>query len=347
MVLSQILTYKTNFMLLLINHLKLNILLLVALIFSYQTIAQIGIGTTTPEQSSILHIASHNKGLLIPQIALTDTVDITSIVDPADHLVVFNTSTSGGLTEGLYYWNDGESKWYPVTNVSFFETKVLDTDSDDGLSDFENTLGYDINTGNGLQLVADSVGLGGALSQATTISTSSTNTLSFLGLENRNTSALTMVVDTSSGVIGFESFKTQKIHAEYPGAVIYDGDSDMMNSEGTMIGTYHDGLQDNVYEWTTTSLDAGGEEFRVSFLWSLPSDFSQWDTTGTNITFNSVGGTTTISASTLSGTTSISGSGTNFTASDGTAGDVLRFEIIMNATSGDTARVGTVDFSYR
>ena len=64
--------------------------------------AQVGIGTATPNTSSILDITSNNSGLLIPRVALTSTSDITTITTPATSLLVYN---SGFAPNGYYYFN--------------------------------------------------------------------------------------------------------------------------------------------------------------------------------------------------------------------------------------------------
>ncbi len=64
--------------------------------------AQVGIGTTSPNPSSILDITSTNSGLLIPRVALTSTTDITTIASPVTSLLVYN---SGFAPNGFYYWN--------------------------------------------------------------------------------------------------------------------------------------------------------------------------------------------------------------------------------------------------
>lgn len=65
----------------------------------------VGINTTgaNPNASAMLDIESSNKGLLIPRIALTSTSDATTIPSPATSLLVYNTTTTGGMTEGFYY----------------------------------------------------------------------------------------------------------------------------------------------------------------------------------------------------------------------------------------------------
>lgn len=58
------------------------------------------------DTSSIFDVSSPNRGVLVPRIALTDTSDAVTIPLPAHSLIVFNTSTGGGLAEG-YYYNEG------------------------------------------------------------------------------------------------------------------------------------------------------------------------------------------------------------------------------------------------
>lgn len=80
------------------------------------TYAQVGIGTVTPHPSSLLQVddTNGNKGILIPNVALTATNISTPITPaPATSLLVYNTAISGtgstAVFPGYYYW-DG-SKW--------------------------------------------------------------------------------------------------------------------------------------------------------------------------------------------------------------------------------------------
>ncbi len=54
----------------------------------YYSAAQVGIGTTTPDASSILDVESTDKGILIPRLT---TVQINAISNPANGLMVYNT----------------------------------------------------------------------------------------------------------------------------------------------------------------------------------------------------------------------------------------------------------------
>src|SRR5690554_7504972 len=69
--------------------------------------AQVGIGTTNPDASSILDIESSNKGVLIPRVFLLSSTDVVTIPTPATSLVVYNTNNTIGtnlVTPGFYFW---------------------------------------------------------------------------------------------------------------------------------------------------------------------------------------------------------------------------------------------------
>lgn len=85
---------------------------------SVYLMGKVGIGTSTPNKSSILDLTSSNKGFLPPRISLTATNDITTIATPATGLFIFNTATAGtapnNVTPGFYYF-DG-LKWQRIIN---------------------------------------------------------------------------------------------------------------------------------------------------------------------------------------------------------------------------------------
>ena len=64
--------------------------------------AQVGIGTISPNASSMLDITSTNSGLLIPRIPLVSATDLSIITSPITSLLVYN---SGFAPNGYYYWN--------------------------------------------------------------------------------------------------------------------------------------------------------------------------------------------------------------------------------------------------
>ena len=78
--------------------------------------AQTGIGTTTPNASAKLEVASTTQGFLPPRITLTGSNDNTSIknaggtsITPATGLLVYNTATAGtapnNVVPGYYFYN--------------------------------------------------------------------------------------------------------------------------------------------------------------------------------------------------------------------------------------------------
>jgi len=69
--------------------------------------AQIGIGTVTPNSSSILDVTSTTKGLLTPKMTQAQR---TAIATPATGLLVFQTDGSA-----VFYFSNGDS-WQQVSD---------------------------------------------------------------------------------------------------------------------------------------------------------------------------------------------------------------------------------------
>ena len=87
------------------------LLVVTAMIFGFNlsTSAQsVGINSTgdAPNNSAMLDVSASNKGVLIPNVALTGPSDATTITSPALSLLVYNIATVSGLTPG-YYYNSG------------------------------------------------------------------------------------------------------------------------------------------------------------------------------------------------------------------------------------------------
>lgn len=95
-------------------------IMLLGLIANAVAQGNVGIGTNTPNASSILDINSNNKGVLFPNVALIGINVATPLTSPATGLVVWNTTTGSGLTPG-YYYNAGtpsSPNWTRVANGS-------------------------------------------------------------------------------------------------------------------------------------------------------------------------------------------------------------------------------------
>jgi hypothetical protein len=78
--------------------------------------AQVGVGTSNPDASAQLDVVSTNKGILIPRMKLTGTSDVSTIANPKESLLVYNTATAGDVVPGFYYWNS--LKWVTLGGLS-------------------------------------------------------------------------------------------------------------------------------------------------------------------------------------------------------------------------------------
>ena len=80
------------------------ILIVLLVLFTTVSNAQIGIGTISP--NGVLDITSTTDGLIIPRIALTITTNALPLTSPTTSELAYNTATVTDVTPGYYYWND-------------------------------------------------------------------------------------------------------------------------------------------------------------------------------------------------------------------------------------------------
>jgi hypothetical protein len=84
------------------------------------TAQNIGINSTgaTPNAAAMLDIVASDKGMLIPRVNLTSTLDITTIPSPVNSLLVYNQNAAGvvpnNVVAGFYYWNG--TSWTRLLN---------------------------------------------------------------------------------------------------------------------------------------------------------------------------------------------------------------------------------------
>ena len=98
--------------------------------------AQVGIGTATPNKSAELtvHAKDGNRGVLIPNVSLSDTKDKGTIKPGnVNSLLVFNINTAKDVTPGYYYWY--VDKWERLTTANDIPAIVV--------NNFENILNMD------------------------------------------------------------------------------------------------------------------------------------------------------------------------------------------------------------
>jgi len=101
---------------------KNRLLPLVFVLGCYSAYSQVGVGTLNPHEASKLQVfeAKHNKGILIPSVALTGTADATTVKNldsDANSLLVYNTANVADVTEGYYYWTAADQKWNRIVSA--------------------------------------------------------------------------------------------------------------------------------------------------------------------------------------------------------------------------------------
>jgi len=75
------------------------------LLLSTDGFSQVGIGTTTPDPSSVLDITATDKGVSIPNVNLASETDAAKIPNPKPGLMVYNINTALPCGKGLYFNN--------------------------------------------------------------------------------------------------------------------------------------------------------------------------------------------------------------------------------------------------
>ena len=87
------------------NKLEFNTILF--LLLSFSMFSQVGIGTTTPAEGSILDVTSTDKGVLVPSVDITNLTTIAPITGGATvGLLVWNTNSTTGV--GFHYWDGND-----------------------------------------------------------------------------------------------------------------------------------------------------------------------------------------------------------------------------------------------
>jgi len=106
-----------------LKHFKKTFLLIVILC-SITASSQVVMGGTTIDTGAIFQLKSDDKGLLIPNVALTSRSDITTITPSlVEGLWVYNTVTDGTgfdqVSPGFYFWDS--TQWIRIYNEGYTE----------------------------------------------------------------------------------------------------------------------------------------------------------------------------------------------------------------------------------
>lgn len=120
----------------------------VALSTTQKAFSQVGIGTVTPDASSLLDLNSTSKGFLTPRMT---TAEKLAIVSPADGLIVYDTTL-----KSFYYYNSGTLTWSKIANDIEGRLKYKLIKSTDVLS---TVLATELAAGGGAKYLLDSTTL--------------------------------------------------------------------------------------------------------------------------------------------------------------------------------------------
>jgi hypothetical protein len=71
--------------------------LVIIILLSSVSHSQIGIGTTSPDESAILHLKGNNKGLLLPRLTTEQRNSSSGILSPIGGIVIYDTTINSFL----------------------------------------------------------------------------------------------------------------------------------------------------------------------------------------------------------------------------------------------------------
>ena len=103
-----------------VRYLLLNI---VVLFITYEFYCQVGIGTTSPDPSSILQVQANNKGFLLPRLSASQRLAINPA---ANGLMVYDIDSSS-----LFIYNSATSSWKRLKAISSLNDIVTGNSSGD------------------------------------------------------------------------------------------------------------------------------------------------------------------------------------------------------------------------
>lgn len=268
-----------------------------AVLASSNAITQQGFGTNRPDKSSAIEIKSPNKGLLIPRVTLTSLTDVSTIVNPANSLLVYNTTVNAALNEGFYYYSTALSKWVaftdesnqdkvtvtqdgqnlsvvgtPTTNANGstttdYKVKIVPAATDKQFlattmvgTELQTTwVSYDdiMEATNGLTKVGNTIKLGGTLTEDTTLVTAGHKVM---------VQGLTQVTDMTDQVVAVGHYQTGEVKVATPKQIVDKGiDNNLSSSVNTMTSTVNgDVATASIINSNDLSIDVGSTVLKSS-----------------------------------------------------------------------------------
>ena len=73
---------------------KILYFLLLVFISTFNCYSQVGMNTIDPNPSSTLEVYSENMGITMPNVSLSSYTDVTTVPNPKESLIVYNTNTN-------------------------------------------------------------------------------------------------------------------------------------------------------------------------------------------------------------------------------------------------------------
>lgn len=97
---------------------NLYITTLLSILIGQLSFAQVQINVTEGQEelSALLQIDASDKGVSFPNVALTSTTDLQTVLNPVNGLLVYNINTESDVSPGFYFhYNDA---WHPIGKMS-------------------------------------------------------------------------------------------------------------------------------------------------------------------------------------------------------------------------------------
>ncbi|MBU2927273.1 hypothetical protein KO515_03435, partial [Winogradskyella psychrotolerans] len=228
--------------------------------FCFYANAQVGIGTTTPNSSSILEIESNSQGILIPRVELTSTNDITTIANGnVESLLVYNTQSINDVQPGYYYWDNSE--WVRVAAGPNVDKQIITNFSVIG-----SNLSISLENGNTATVPLSDIVSVTDSNIANTNLTLDTNRTLTTGNYDLNIDANTLVVDGSANGVGIGTnsptakldvngdarIRTVNNGADTDNILTRDSDGNIRRRTAAQIVAAGGGSDDNIYSTNGT-----------------------------------------------------------------------------------------------